>query len=73
MNGFSKTRNPFLGTMAILIESAAPLAISGLLLAIAVAALSPSSSSVQVKKVGMVFQIIYNTCLVSYSDFKVLI
>ncbi|KAH6901850.1 hypothetical protein BKA70DRAFT_675973 [Coprinopsis sp. MPI-PUGE-AT-0042] len=58
--GFSlKTRSPFLGTMSILIESAAPLAVSGLGTAIAVA-LPPS---VKVTKVGMIFQILYNVCM----------
>ncbi|KAH6901847.1 hypothetical protein BKA70DRAFT_1307622 [Coprinopsis sp. MPI-PUGE-AT-0042] len=55
----SKTPNPFLGMISILIESAAPLAVFGLATAINVA-LPPS---VEVTKVGMVVQILYNVCM----------
>jgi FtsH-binding integral membrane protein len=62
MNGLSKTRNPFRGTMVILIESAAPLAVSGL----ATGAVAAVRSSVQVELFGMVLQIVYSTCLVCW-------
>ena len=50
-----KTKNPYLGTMSILIESAAPLALFGIGTAITVA-LPPYPN---VAKVGMIFQIPY--------------
>ncbi|KAH6868890.1 hypothetical protein BKA70DRAFT_1242727 [Coprinopsis sp. MPI-PUGE-AT-0042] len=55
----SRTLDPFLGMTSILVESAAPLAVFGLATAIDIA-LPPS---VEVTKVGMVLQILYNACM----------
>ena len=60
-----KTKNPYLGTISILIESAAPLAIFGIGTAITVA-VPPTPYAA---KVGMIFQIPYKIFMVRFRLF----